>query len=143
MEISEEAYSKITEYCRQGDMLLEDGNTELAYENYISALDLIPNPKINYEAATWIYVALGDIYLSLKDYEKARDSYYDAMNCPNGMTNPYVLLRLGETLVETKDDENAKEYLLRAYMLVGDDIFLEEDEKYYSSIKDIIKTSGE
>ncbi len=143
MEISEEAYLKITNYCQQADALLDDGKTELAYENYTKALDLVPNPKVNYEAATWIYVALGDIYLSQKNFEKARDSYYDAMNCPNGTTNPYVLLRLGETLVETNDQENAKEYLLRAYMLVGDDIFLEEDEKYYSSIKDIIEETGE
>lgn len=143
MEISEEAYTKITEYCRQGDNSLEEGNQKLAYEQYSNALDLIPNPKVKYEESTWIYVALGDIYLSLKDYEKARDCFYEAKNCPNGLSNPYVLLRLGETLVETRDEESAKEYLLRAYMLVGDDIFLEEDEKYYASIKNIVRTGDE
>ena len=143
MEISEEAYSKITEYCNKGDMLLEEGKKNLAYAQYQKALDLIPNPKVYYEAATWIYVALGDIYISFQDYEKARDCFYNAMNCPNGTTNPYVLLRLGETLVETHDEENAREYLLRAYMIVGDDIFLEEEEKYYSLVKDIIITNDE
>ncbi len=36
-------------------------------------------------------------------------------------------------------DEIAAEYLLRAYMLEGEEIFEDEDEKYYNCIKDLIK----
>ena len=50
-----------------------------------------------------------------------------------------MLFRLGQTLVETEEENQAKEFLLRAYMLVGDDIFWDEDEKYYNVIKDLIK----
>ena len=40
------------------------------------------------------------------------------------------------------DESEAKEFLLRAYMLVGDDIFCDEDEKYYNVIKELVRTSG-
>ena len=72
----------------------------------------------------------------------ARDYTLDRVlkNCPNGVSNPYVLFRLGQSLVETQDNNQAREFLLRAYMLVGDDIFWDEDEKYYNVIKDLVKT---
>ena len=41
--------------------------------------------------------------------------------------------------IEENDEKDAKEFLLRAYMLVGDDIFWDEDEKYYNVIKEMIK----
>jgi len=50
------------------------------------------------------------------------------------------LFRLGQTLVETNENSKAEEFLLRAYMLVGEDIFWDEDEKYYNVIKEMIKT---
>ena len=72
-------------------------------------------------------------------YDLAKDYFYEAKECPNGVSNPYVLFRLGQSLVETNDEKDAKEFLLRAYMLVGDDIFWDEDEKYYNVIKEMIK----
>ena len=72
----------------------------------------------------------------------ARDYFFEAKNCPNGVSNPYVLFRLGQSLVEMNDESEAKEFLLRAYMLVGDDIFCDEDEKYYNVIKELVRTSG-
>ena len=111
-----------------------------SYRKYKEALDIIPEPKTSYETATWIFVSIGDLYFKNKQYDMARDYFFEAKNCPNGVSNPYVLFRLGQTLVETKDNNRAKEFLLRAYMLVGEDIFWDEDEKYYNVIKDLIKT---
>ena len=140
MQLNKSYTEDIERICRAADDFLEEGNIKDAYRKYKEALDIIPNPKTSYETATWIFVSIGDLFFKNKQYEMARDYFFEAKNCPNGVSNPYVLFRLGQSLVETQDNNQAREFLLRAYMLVGDDIFWDEDEKYYNVIKDLIKT---
>ncbi len=45
-----------------------------------------------------------------------------------GYGNPFVMLRLGECCLEIGDEKNALEYLLRAYMMEGEDIFEPDDD---------------
>ena len=140
MQLNKRYTEDIERICRAADDFLDEGNTKEAYRKYKEALDIIPNPKTSYETATWIFVSIGDLFFKNKQYDMARDYFFEAKNCPNGVSNPYVLFRLGQSLVETKDNNQAREFLLRAYMLVGDDIFWDEDEKYYDVIKDLVKT---
>ena len=140
MQLNKSYTEDIERICRAADDFLDEGNTKEAYRKYKEALDIIPNPKTSYETATWIFVSIGDLFFKNKQYDMARDYFFEAKNCPNGVSNPYVLFRLGQSLVETKDNNQAREFLQRAYMLVGDDIFWDEDEKYYDVIKDLVKT---
>ena len=132
----------IERICRAADDFVEEGNMDDAYRKYAEALDIIPEPKTSYETATWIFVSIGDIFFKDKQFKNARDYFFEAKTCPNGVSNPYVLFRLGQALVETNDFKEATEFLLRAYMLVGPDIFWGEDEKYFNVIKDLVKTNN-
>ena len=127
MQLKKGFTEDIERICRAAEDYLVEGNTKEAYRKYKEALDIIPEPKTSYETATWILVSIGDMYFKNKQYEMARDYFFEAKNCPNGVSNPYVLFRLGQSLVEMNDESEAKEFLLRAYMLVGDDIFCDED----------------
>lgn len=140
MQLKKSYIEDIERICRAAEDYVAEGNDADAYRKYKEALDIIPEPKTAYETATWIFVSIGDLYFKTGKYDFARDYFYEAKNCPNGVSNPYVLFRLGQSLVETNDEKDAKEFLLRAYMLVGDDIFWDEDEKYYNVIKEMIKT---
>ena len=139
MQIGKSYIEDIERICRAADDYVAEGNNDEAYRKYKEALDIIPEPKTAYETATWIFVSIGDLYFKTGRYDLAKDYFYEAKECPNGVSNPYVLFRLGQSLVETNDEKDAKEFLLRAYMLVGDDIFWDEDEKYYNVIKEMIK----
>ncbi|MBR2785742.1 MAG: tetratricopeptide repeat protein [Clostridia bacterium] len=139
MQLGKSYIEDIERICRAADDYVAEGNNDEAYRKYKEALDIIPEPKTAYETATWIFVSIGDLYFKTGRYDLAKDYFYEAKECPNGVSNPYVLFRLGQSLVETNDEKDAKEFLLRAYMLVGDDIFWDEDEKYYNVIKEMIK----
>ncbi len=143
MQLKKGFCEDIERICRAADDFFEEGNNDDAFRKYKEALDIIPAPKTAYETATWIFVSIGDIYFKEKQFDKARDYFNEAKNCPNGVSNPYVLFRLGQSLVETNESNKAKEFLLRAYMLVGDDVFCDEDEKYFNVIKDLVKTEHE
>ncbi len=61
-----------------------------------------------------------------RDYTKALNALLDAEKCPNGLDNPFIKLRIGQSFFEKRMFEKAKKYLTGAYMLGGDDIFEEK-----------------
>lgn len=139
MEIPEEAYTEIQELCAEGDVLLEMGEFTAAYKNYISALELIPEPKEAFEATTWIMAALGDLYFQAKDFRQVAQVLSDAMHCTGAIGNPFLHLRLGQAHFELGNHEQAADELCRAYMGAGSEIFAKDDEKYFNFLKTKIR----
>ena len=137
-ELSDEIYEKIEEYSEQGNDYCDNEEWEKAIICFNKALGLLPDPKEEWEAATWIYAALGDMFYFLEKYEEALDNLNYAMMCPNGMANPFILLRLGEAYYELDKKEQAKKYLLEAYMMEGTEIFEDEDEKYFDLVRELL-----
>lgn len=61
------------------------------------------------------------------------------MNCPDGISNSFILLRQGEIMYELNEKVRAVEFLLRAYMLEGKEIFDGEDNKYLKFLKENVE----
>ncbi|WP_221801457.1 tetratricopeptide repeat protein [Oceanobacter mangrovi] len=131
-ELPEKLYSDITLLCKQGDELAKSENLEEAKVKvkYISALKLLPDNINEWEAATWIYVAIGDIHFRMGNYEKCFKCFYNAAQCPKGLGNPFIHLRLGQMYYEQGNMSKAADELTRAYMGAGIDILMEDDPKY-------------
>jgi tetratricopeptide (TPR) repeat protein len=138
MEMDDVLYGKIEHLCEQADAQLDNEKIDEAISLYQKAIDIVPDPKRDWEASTWLYATIGDLYFLKEDYHKAVSCFYDAYNCPGGIENPFICLRLGEALLETSQIDKAKEFLLRAYMLEGEEIFTDEDKKYFQLIKDVV-----
>ena len=135
MDIPENTHQQIKELCAEGDVFVEMGEYNDAYKNYIEALELVPEPKENYSATTWILAALGDLYFQSKDYNQARQVFSDAMHCPEAIENPFLHLRLGQVALELGDSARAADELCRAYMGAGKEIFEQDDSKYFEFLK--------
>jgi tetratricopeptide (TPR) repeat protein len=135
MELQDELYEEIVRLCSEGDELVDASKFNEAIEYYLKALELVPSPKTDWEASTWIYTALGDTCFLKNDFDTAKHFLFDAMNCPDGIWNPFINLRLGQCFYELNELNRAKEYLLRAYMYEGINIFQEDDVKYFDLIK--------
>lgn len=138
MELKDEVYDKIVMLSNEGDDLFANGQHKEAVKKYHMALDLIPNPKSNWEATTWLYAAIGDVAFDEGDWQGAKQNFTNAMNAPEGHVNPFILLRLGQCWYELGELDRASEYLLRAYLLEGDVIFEDEDDKYFHHIEPLI-----
>lgn len=127
-ELPDELYEQIESLSEAGNECSDNEDHEGAIENWRQALALLPEPQLDWEAATWLYASLGDAYYQSADYEMAKDALYTALNCPDGQANPFIHYMLGKTLLRL-NDEGAIDELLRAYMLDGVDIFdSDEDE---------------
>ena len=123
-------HAEIERLCALGDGRAEAERYAEALENYWAAWDLLPEPKTEWEAATWILAAVGDANFLGGDYAAGRDNLANAMHCPGAVGNPFLHLRLGQCQFEVGDLDRAADELLRAYMAAGPEIFEGQDPKY-------------
>lgn len=138
-QLSDEIYNQIVLLSKQGDDLAQKGDLEAAKGQYIAALRLLPEDHTQWNAATWLYVALGDAHFRMGAFDKAHKCFINAVQCPDGLGNPYIHLRLGQMNFESKNLDRASDELTRAYMGRGMDIFMEDDPKYLEFLETRIK----
>ena len=129
-ELSDETHAQIQQLCAEGDQLAEAKRYADALKPYWAAWDLLPEPQTDWEAATWILVAIGDANFLSSDFVAGRDNLSQAMHCPDAIGNPFIHLRLGQCQFELQALDRAADELMRAYMGAGPDIFKDEDQKY-------------
>jgi hypothetical protein len=124
-------HGEIKRLCAAGDERAEGQDYTEALTSYWAAWDLLPEPKTDWEAATWILVAIGDANYLSGDYVAGRDNLSNAMRCPGAIGNSFIHFRLGQCHFELGNHEGAADELMRAYMSAGREIFDEHDPKYF------------
>lgn len=134
--ISEQLEAELDKLAEEGNSYY-DNDKQKALEIWNNALELIPEPKNRFSQTVWFLAQIGDIYFSKKNYEESFKYFEDAKNnlSGEGYSNPFVMLRLGQCAYEIGNNDTAIEYLLRAYMLEGKDIFEEDDDKYFEFLR--------
>lgn len=134
-ELSDKVHAKIKHLCAAGDAHAEAARYPDALHEYWKAWDLLPDPKTDWEAATWILSAVGDASFLSGDFTAGRDNLSNAMHCPDAVGNPFIHLRLGQCQFELGAMDRAADELMRAYMGGGPEIFEDQDPKYIRFLK--------
>ena len=140
-ELPDETYTGVQKLCAAGDAAAGRGDFDEAIGLYKRALKLLPTPVTKWDAATWIYTAIGDAYFASKNLPAALDAFDDAMRSPNAIGNPFLHLRRGQVLFDMGRKQSAGDELARAYMAEGDQIFESEDPKYLTFLRSILRPS--
>ena len=132
-EITPEIRQKLDQLAVLGNELEAKGQLEQAIQVWQQGLELIPEPRQYYGETIRFLVAIGDVLFQVEEYDKAHVYFNDARGnlTGGGYANPFIMLRLGQCCLEIGDEKNAIEYLLRAYMMEGREIFEDEEEKYF------------
>ncbi|WP_367867827.1 tol-pal system YbgF family protein [Pedobacter sp. WC2423] len=141
VELSAEVSAPIEELSEQGNDLFEEEKYLECIQVWNEALSLIPEPQNSYSEAFWLEASIGDCYFMRNDFEQSLLHFLNAKGNigTNAYENPFVMLRLGELFLERDHFNDAKEFLLRAYMLEGEEIFETENEKYFVFLKQNIE----
>lgn len=133
-DLSEAVFEQIKTLCEQGDKFASEELHAKALAKFLNALDLIPDPKTDWEAATWVLTAVGDTYFILRDYPTARDYLMMALRAPGGFDDPFLHLRLGQAHCELGNEAKAVDELKRAHAMAGAGLF-EVDPKYFEFLQ--------
>lgn len=134
-EMTDEMQDLLDDLCEQGNEEMDNENYAKAIEYFNKAFATLPEPKDEWEASAWLYTSIGDAYFCMEKPETALDNFqhaYRIFGVEN--LNPFVLLRIGQCYLDLQDEQNAIEFLLRAYMLDGEDVF-EGAEEYFDFLK--------
>lgn len=113
--------------AKKADAYSRIGKFEKSLSCYEKIIELLPEPKEDWEAYEWAKASLGDTYYILKDYHLALQELQEAIGYTH---NPFIFLRYGQCCYLTGDNETAKEYLSLALELGGEEVFETEDECY-------------
>lgn len=118
---------KINHYAKKADSCMRRADYQGAIKYYEKILDVLPEPKDNWEAYDWTYASIGDTYFFMEDYEKAFDNLKKIVM---SYDNPYIYMRYGQCFYYMGDKEKAEPYLIKAYQMVGDEVFETEDDVF-------------
>ena len=120
----------IDDLCRKGDQFAQIDQLDDAIEKFEAAWGLLPEPKNQWPAATWILMAAGDVYFEKHDYVSACDTLREALHSPDGEQNPFLWLRLGQSLFEVGNLNDSANALESAWRIGGAELFADEDPKF-------------
>jgi hypothetical protein len=134
-ELSSEAHDEIKRLCASGDQLSANRAYDEAIAEYNKAWELVPEPKNEWNASTWILAAIADACFLGGYKTSAREALDYAMTCPGAIGNPFLHLRYGQVLLDSGSSDRAADELMRAYMGGGSEIFESEDPKYLAFLK--------
>ncbi|WP_454733430.1 MULTISPECIES: tetratricopeptide repeat protein [Cupriavidus] len=134
-ELDASTHEAIKTLCAAGDRLAETRSYEAAIAEYNKAWLLVPEPKSEWQASTWILAAIADACFLSGYKTSAREALQFAMTCPGAVGNPFLHLRLGQVLLDGGDEDGAANELMRAYMGGGLEIFAPEDAHYLDFLK--------
>lgn len=131
-DLSDEVTDRIEKLSEKGNTYFDNEDYVRAIETWQHALLLIPQPQHTYAESQWLETSIGDAYFLLGEQQNALACFQRAVSNieENGYENPFIMLRLGQTLLENNRPLEAKEYLLRAYLFEGAEIFENDDDKY-------------
>lgn len=122
MQLDGIIYDQIQLLSTEGNRAMDQRQLEQAVELWLDALDLLPEPKAQWQAAFWLNASLGEAYYQLGQFDQAIVVLNEAALYPEAQDNPYPFYMLGKAYWRLKH-ERSVEYLLKAYDLDGEGIF--------------------
>lgn len=138
--MDDQTLDRIDQLSEEGNAYCDEENYDQAIRVWSEALALIPKPQHVHVESLWLEASIGDAYFLQDDFENALPHFENAKNniIENAYENPFIMLRLGQCYLESINTEAAQEYLLRAYMMEGKDIFEDESPKYFTFLSNTI-----
>jgi tetratricopeptide (TPR) repeat protein len=134
-ELPDDIYDRITELSEQGNEVLDRGDTKAAISIWRSALQLLPEPRPQWDAAVWLHASIGDAQREHGDLNAALDPFLQAAASGDSYANSFVQLGIGMCLYDLGRYEESTDPQLRAYMVEGEETFEESDPKYLDYLR--------
>lgn len=131
-ELPDDIYDEITALSEAAKTLEDQGNFDAALHALDKAYQLIPEPKDKWSATFWVMVTMADLYFITSNIEMSFKVLDDLIRFfpEESSDNPFVLMRMGQTLYQMNNEYAAEKFLLNAYQLGGEQVFEGENDVY-------------
>lgn len=127
---------EIERLSEAGSLAMDSDDWRAAVEHWTEALEIIPAPRSEWTASTWLYTVLGDAYYTGGRIDDATAALGYALKCPDAFGNAFLWLRIGQVLIDDGNTGSGIQSLMSAYMLEGREIFEDQDPKYLTLLSE-------
>jgi hypothetical protein len=121
---------KAEQLFAEGEALADSEKDADALAQFRAAWDALPEPRDEQDPAIHILAAIADSHFHLAEWEECRRAVQHAFRCGADLDNPFLRLRLGQSLYELGDKREAANWLVPVYLAEGRGPFEGEDPKY-------------
>jgi tetratricopeptide (TPR) repeat protein len=132
-------FATVKAKASEGERLFNSTEYAHAFKAFHAALDELPEPRQQWNAAGWLLVAMGECSYQMQKWKSALAPFQDAIICPGCLGNPWLHLRLGQVRLELGEERRAADELARAYMGGGREVFEGEDPKYFALVESVLR----
>ena len=122
-ELPDALYDQVTRLSELGNEHADDRQFDFAINCWRDALNLLPAPVEQWDAASWLHASIGDAAWQAGRPKATKEAMFDALNCAGGVENPFIHFRLGQAAERLGERDLAVQSYMKAYMLDGTDIF--------------------
>jgi tetratricopeptide (TPR) repeat protein len=126
---------EISSLCDSGNELMDQGCYTDAIRHFEMAWEALPEPKMEWDAASWMLAGIADAHFFVGQFQEMRAALMLAMQSDRNVGNPFFRLRLGQCLVELGEMDEAANWLAGAFLMEGTKLFANDDPKYLNFIK--------
>jgi hypothetical protein len=126
----DDPFADVERLFTEGEELIAAERDEDALKRFQAAWASLPAPKEEQEPAVRILAAIADCHFHLGDWAACRDAVQVSFRCGADIGNPFLRLRLGQSLYELGDENEAANWLVPVYLMEGREPFEGDDPKY-------------
>lgn len=123
----------------EGNDLADAGDDAAALRRFREAWSMLPEPREEQELTIHILAAIADCHFLLREWDDCREAIQHALRCGADPGDPFLRLRLGQSLFELGDESEAANWLAPAYLSEGSELFEQDDPKYLEFIRGKLK----
>ena len=122
---------QVVELCQKGMEQAEIERYVPSNRTFQKVYDLLPEPKQEWKAYSWLRASVADNHFELKEYAEALVLIEEVLEIDaEYKTNAYIRMRRGQCYLELKRADEAKVELKIAYEMGGEEIFEDEYARY-------------
>jgi|688.fasta_scaffold172751_2 tetratricopeptide (TPR) repeat protein len=125
--ISEE---QIENQSERGNQYANIGDWTSAKRTWENIIEKLKKPAREHSAYSWLMASIGDANFHLEKFAEALTCFYEAEATADEPGNPFISLRMGQCYLRLGQEDVAVDYLLRAYMSEGVEVFNEDGPQY-------------
>ena len=130
-DLEPELKEKVVPLCQKGIEQAEIERYEASNRTFSKVYVLLPEPKPEWKAYTWLIASMADNHYELKEHQKAMDYFNEAVQLDEAyQSNAFVKMRIGQCLLELGNSSEAEVKLKSALEMGGEEIFEDEYVKY-------------
>lgn len=120
----------------EGESWADEEVDNEALKCFQAALSALPQPPDDDPFAIEILAAIADSHFHLGEWNECADSVQKAFRWGADHDNPFLRLRLGQSLFELGNRAEATNWFVPVYLMDGLDPFDGEDPKYLASFRE-------